>query len=71
MSLENYNIFISCDVIFDEFPMQAKDSFITMENDPNPSLNINVFQKFITVTPTPIPFVAITWGHILLLDLVQ
>jgi hypothetical protein len=43
--------------------MQAKNSFITMENDPNPFLNINVFQKNITLTPTPIPFVAITWGQ--------
>jgi len=51
--------------------MQAKDSFITMENDPNPSLNINVFQKNITLTSTPIPFVAITWGQILLLNLIQ
>ncbi len=63
MCLDNYNIFISCDVIFYEFPMQAKNSFITMENDPNPFLNINVFQKNITLTPTPIPFVAITWGQ--------
>jgi hypothetical protein len=51
--------------------MQENDSFITMENDPNPSLNINVFQKKITLTPTPIPFVAITWGQILFLNLVQ
>lgn len=69
MKCENYDIFISHDVIFYEVPIKVTYSIIE-EKDPNPLLDVNFFQINTTSPQTSTIATTITNRQLLTLNLV-